>query len=75
MQTVAYCFIYGFGQWPQAGRVLTPTASGLLLPPAFGLGIVVSAIFGLGEVTTAADVAEQLARRPVARQGASASLG
>ncbi len=44
--TVSYCFIYGFTQWLESGRGLTPSQAGLLLLPAFALGIGVVALTG-----------------------------
>ena len=46
MATVSYSFIYGVSQWLEEGRGLSPSTTGLMLLPAFGVGIVVSAIFG-----------------------------
>lgn len=43
---VGYCFLYGFTQWLQDGRGLTPSEAGLVLLPMFATGIVVSAATG-----------------------------
>ena len=42
--TVSYSFIYGFTQWLESGRGLSPSAAGLILLPAFALGIAVVAL-------------------------------
>jgi MFS family permease len=44
--TVSYAFIYGFTQWLEAGRGLSPSAAGLILLPTFGVGILVSTLTG-----------------------------
>ncbi|KAA1423981.1 MFS transporter [Mumia zhuanghuii] len=44
--TVSYAYIYGFVQWLQAGRGLTPSQAGLLLLPTFATGIVVTVLTG-----------------------------
>jgi MFS family permease len=44
--TVSYGFLYGFAQWLEGGRGLSPTAAGLVLLPTFGTGIVVAAVTG-----------------------------
>lgn len=44
--SVSYAFIYGFTQWLQEGHGLSPTASGLLLLPTFGIGILVASLTG-----------------------------
>ena len=44
--TVSYSFIYGFTQWLESGRGLSPSAAGLILLPAFALGIAVVALTG-----------------------------
>lgn len=43
---ISYCFLYGFTQWLQYGRGLSPTHTGLLLLPMFLTGIIVSRITG-----------------------------
>ncbi|GAW50000.1 MULTISPECIES: MFS transporter [unclassified Nocardioides] len=43
---VSYTFLYGFTQWLQDGRGLTPSQSGLILIPVFGTAILVSATTG-----------------------------
>ncbi len=43
---VSYAFLYGFTQWLEEGRGLTPAAAGLLLLPLFAVGIVVSVLTG-----------------------------
>ncbi|MCI0156803.1 MFS transporter [Leifsonia shinshuensis] len=44
--TVSYCYLYGFTQWLEGGRGLSPALAGLVLLPTFGVGIVVAAVFG-----------------------------
>jgi MFS family permease len=44
--TIAYLFVYGFTQWLEDGRGLTPTAAGLVLLPVFATGIVVAIVLG-----------------------------
>ncbi|MYM19780.1 MFS transporter [Brevibacterium sp. 5221] len=44
--TVSYCFVYGFTQWLEEGRGLSPTLAGLMLLPTFATGIVGSALWG-----------------------------
>lgn len=44
--TVSYCYLYGYTQWLEGGRGLSPTIAGLLLLPTFGVGIVVASVFG-----------------------------
>jgi len=44
--TVAYSFVYGFTQWLEDGRGLDPTTAGLILLPAFGIGVIGSIVFG-----------------------------
>lgn len=44
--TVSYCYLYGFAQWLEEGRGLTPAAAGLILIPTFGMGIITAALFG-----------------------------
>jgi len=46
MFTVSYAFLYGYTQWLEEARGLSPAAAGLLLLPMFGTGIVVSAVTG-----------------------------
>ncbi|MFD5825024.1 MFS transporter [Lentzea sp. NPDC060358] len=43
---VAYGFIYGFTQWLQAGRGLSPSQAGLLLLPLFATAVGVAALTG-----------------------------
>ncbi|MBB6735707.1 MFS transporter [Cohnella sp. CBP 2801] len=43
---VTYSFLYGFTQWLEEGRGLSPSASGLLLLPMFGAGLAVSGATG-----------------------------
>src|SRR5690606_19642615 len=43
---VFYAFVYGFTQWVQQGRGLSASAAGLILLPAFGVGMAVTAITG-----------------------------
>ena len=43
---VSYSFLYGFTQWLQSGRGLSPSVAGLVLIPVFGAGIVVSTATG-----------------------------
>ena len=43
---IAYTFVYGFTQWLEDGRGLSPTAAGLVLLPVFAAGIVVALAFG-----------------------------
>lgn len=44
--TVTYCFIYGFTQWLEEGRGLSPSHAGLLLLPMFLMSIIVSRTTG-----------------------------
>lgn len=44
--TVSYCYLYGFTQWLEGGRGLSPALAGLVLLPTFGVGIVVAWVFG-----------------------------
>ena len=44
--TVSYSFIYGFTQWVEQGRGLTPAIAGLILLPTFAVSIVVTALTG-----------------------------
>ncbi|HEY0237581.1 MAG TPA: MFS transporter [Friedmanniella sp.] len=44
--TVSYAFIYGFTQWLEDARDLTPSTAGLVLLPVFGIGILVSTTTG-----------------------------
>ncbi|WP_309148729.1 MFS transporter [Saccharopolyspora gregorii] len=44
--TVSYAFLFGYTQWMEQGRGLTPTKSGLVLLPMFLTGIVVSSTTG-----------------------------
>ena len=44
--TVAYALLYGFPQWLEQGRGLSPSATGLVLLPIFATGILVSVISG-----------------------------
>jgi MFS family permease len=43
---VSYSFLYGYTQWLEAGRGLSPSQAGLLLLPMFGIAIVVASISG-----------------------------
>jgi MFS family permease len=43
---VSYAFLYGFTQWLEEGRGLSPLVAGLVLLPVFGIGIAVAAITG-----------------------------
>jgi MFS family permease len=43
---VSYAFLYGFPQWLEEGRGLSPSVTGLVLLPVFGTGIAVSALTG-----------------------------
>jgi len=43
---VSYSFLYGYTQWLEAGRGLSPSGAGLLLLPMFGVAIVVASITG-----------------------------
>jgi MFS family permease len=45
-QTAAYAYLYGFTQWLEAGRGLSPTHAGLVLLPMSLLAIGVSAVSG-----------------------------
>ncbi|MCY1140087.1 MFS transporter [Actinoplanes sp. Pm04-4] len=45
-QTAAYAYLYGFTQWLEAGRNLSPTHAGLVLLPMSLLAIVVSTFSG-----------------------------
>ncbi|MBO0868197.1 MAG: MFS transporter [Micromonosporaceae bacterium] len=51
--TVSYAFIYGFTQWLEVGRGLSASATGLILLPTFGVGILVSALTGRRQAVTA----------------------
>ncbi|MHC1560527.1 MFS transporter [Actinomycetospora sp. C-140] len=42
----SYALLYGYTQWLEEGRGLSPQVAGLLLLPVFGAGIVVSTITG-----------------------------
>jgi predicted MFS family arabinose efflux permease len=44
--TISYTFVYGFTQWLEDGRGLTPTVAGLVLLPVFATGIAVALAFG-----------------------------
>jgi MFS family permease len=44
--TVSYAFIYGFTQWLESARGLSPSVTGLILLCTFGVGILVSATTG-----------------------------
>jgi MFS family permease len=49
--TVTYCFLYGLPQWIEQARGLSASATGFILLPTFGTGIVVTALTGRrGEV-------------------------
>jgi MFS family permease len=43
---VAYAFLYGFTQWVEEGRGLSPSQAGLVQLPMFALAIVVSTVTG-----------------------------
>ncbi|TPW74837.1 MFS transporter [Schumannella soli] len=43
---VSYTFLYGFTQWLEHARGLSPAAAGLILLPTFAIAIVVSALTG-----------------------------
>jgi MFS family permease len=43
---VSYAFLYGYTQWLEQGRGLSPTVAGLVLIPMFAIGVVVSAATG-----------------------------
>jgi MFS family permease len=44
--TVSYGFLYGFTQWLEQGRGLSPSIAGLILLPIFGTAIVMSTLTG-----------------------------
>ncbi|MBS1698535.1 MAG: MFS transporter [Actinobacteria bacterium] len=44
--TISYTFVYGFTQWLEDGRGLTPTVAGLVLLPVFATGVGVALAFG-----------------------------
>jgi MFS family permease len=44
--TISYTFVYGFTQWLEDGRGLSPTAAGLVLLPVFAMGVAVAIAFG-----------------------------
>ena len=44
--TISYTFVYGFTQWLEDGRGLSPTIAGLVLLPVFAAGIAVALAFG-----------------------------
>ncbi|MFE5776112.1 MFS transporter [Brachybacterium sp. NPDC056505] len=46
---VSYGYIYGFTQWMQEARALSPSLSGLVLLPTFAVGIAVVALTGRRE--------------------------
>jgi MFS family permease len=43
---VSYSFVYGYTQWLEDGRGLNASAAGLILLPAFAVGIAVAAVTG-----------------------------
>ncbi|HEY0814579.1 MAG TPA: MFS transporter [Pseudonocardia sp.] len=43
---VSYTYLYGYTQWLEQGRGLSPTAAGLALTPTFIVGILVAAVSG-----------------------------
>jgi MFS family permease len=43
---IAYTFVYGFTQWLEDGRGLSPTAAGLILLPVFATGVGFAVMFG-----------------------------
>lgn len=43
---VSYTFVYGFTQWLEDGRGLSPTATGLVLLPVFATGVVFALAVG-----------------------------
>lgn len=43
---VSYAYIYGFTQWIEQGRGLSPAVAGLILLPTFAIGILVTALTG-----------------------------
>jgi hypothetical protein len=43
---VSYAFLYGFTQWLEDGRGLSPSGAGLVLLPMFAMAIVVSTLTG-----------------------------
>ncbi|MFF4255769.1 MFS transporter [Streptomyces sp. NPDC001663] len=47
--TTAYAFLYGFTQWLEEGRGLSPSTAGLVLLPLSGSALVVSALTGRRE--------------------------
>ncbi|WP_218031441.1 MFS transporter [Paenibacillus kobensis] len=44
--TITYSFLYGFTQWLEEGRGLSPSNAGLILLPMFGTGLIVSSTTG-----------------------------
>ena len=44
--TVSYSFLYGFTQWLEDGRGLSPSVAGLVLLPVFAVGIVGATLTG-----------------------------
>ncbi|MFT8317581.1 MAG: MFS transporter [Sporolactobacillus sp.] len=44
--TISYCFLYGFTQWLEEGRGLSPSQAGMLLLPLFITAIAVSSLTG-----------------------------
>lgn len=44
--TVTYCMLYGFPQWLEKGRGLSPSQTGLVLMPMFLMSIIVSKLTG-----------------------------
>ncbi|MEV7805682.1 MFS transporter [Microbispora sp. NPDC088329] len=67
--TTSYAFMYGFPQWLQDGRSLTPSAAGLLLLPMSAMGVAVTALTG-----RRAEVRGKLAGGAAAQIGACAAL-
>ncbi|HEY0117665.1 MAG TPA: MFS transporter [Cellulomonas sp.] len=43
---VSYTFVYGYSQWLQAGYGLSPSETGLLMLPMFGVAVAVTALTG-----------------------------
>lgn len=44
--TVSYAYLYGYSQWLEDGRGLSPAVTGLVLLPTFGVGILISVTTG-----------------------------
>ncbi|MCS5714168.1 MFS transporter [Herbiconiux sp. CPCC 205716] len=59
---VTYSFIFGFTQWLEGGRGLTPAVTGLVLLPSFASGLLIAAITGRNKRFTGKLVASGIAQ-------------